>query len=60
MFNLAVCYGQGLGVKKNWQRAVWWYKRAAKLGHVPSQIDLGVCYDQGFGVRQDLGGCEVV
>lgn len=35
--------------------AALWYRRAAEMGHAPSQNDLGWLYQNGWGVGRDLG-----
>lgn len=38
-------YGNYLeNCKLNWEKAIYWYKRAAKKNHVKAQISLGDCY----------------
>lgn len=39
-YNLAYSYHHGLGVEYNWEKAVYWYEKAAQRGHQLSQIDL--------------------
>ena len=50
---LGDCYRDGIGVTKNAEKTVKWYRLAAAQNHIDAQFGLGVCYDQGFGVKQD-------
>ncbi|CRK99462.1 CLUMA_CG012643, isoform A [Clunio marinus] len=49
IFNLALCYERGVGVKKNMQAAKELYEIASELGHAKSFYNLGVFYAQGLG-----------
>jgi len=49
IFNLGVCYEQGLGVKKSLKRAMQCYHVASGLGHPTAIFNLGVFYAQGLG-----------
>ncbi len=51
--NLGFMYAKGIGVTKNEEEAVKWYKKAALQGHLNSQFNLGVIYAKGRGVAQD-------
>jgi hypothetical protein len=35
-----------------YDQAVWWFRKAAKTGHSPSQFNLGLAYIYGQGVPQ--------
>ncbi len=51
-FTLGVLYDAGLGVPRDFEKAVNWYRKAAKQGSVEAQHNLGVMYDLGKGVPQ--------
>lgn len=51
--NLAMCYYNGLGVKKDVAEAAKWYRRAAEQGTKDSQFALGSLYYMGIGVKKD-------
>jgi len=53
MYNLGVCYANGMGVEQNWYEAVQWYRRAAEAGNTDSLVNLGVMYEKGRGVAKD-------
>ena len=36
MYHLGVCYEKGVGVEKDTQEAVGWYRKAADLGDEPA------------------------
>ena len=45
-------YGKN-GVKKNYEQAVGWYRKAAAQGNAVAQNDLGYMYRHGYGVKKD-------
>lgn len=49
IFNLAICYEQGMGVKKNLKTARRLYEIASHLGHAKALYNLGVFHAQGLG-----------
>jgi len=49
-----VLYHTGQGVKKDYQKAFYWYKKAAEQGNPTSQANLGVMYAKGTGTKQDM------
>ena len=46
-------YGNGLGVPKDYETAVKWYRLAAEQGNANAQGNLGVMYALGTGVIRD-------
>jgi len=46
-YNLAQLHENGLGVPPNLPRAFMLYRKAARMGHAPSQYNLGLFYYQG-------------
>lgn len=42
------------GIKKDFNLAISWLKKAAEGGNYEAQFDLGLCYQQGDGVEYDL------
>lgn len=52
-FEVARCYQNGMGVEKNEENAVVWYKKAAEQGNAEAQCALGECYYQARGVEKD-------
>ena len=51
--NLGWMYQKGLGVKQNYNRALFWYSRASKKGDSEAQKNIGWMYHQGLGVKKD-------
>ena len=47
-------YNGGEIIPKDPSQAVFYYKKAAKFGHIASIKRLACCYKQGIGVAQDL------
>ena len=54
MLRLGDCYAEGHGVEQDYDKALTWYRRAAKQGNHIAQRKLGDCYAEGHGVEQDL------
>nr|WP_304259827.1 HD domain-containing protein [Phascolarctobacterium succinatutens] len=52
-FNVAKCYENGKGTRKNRPKAFEWYQRAAEQGHSGAMNDIGIYYAQGVVVEQD-------
>jgi len=52
-YNLGSCYMDGVGVKQNASKAVFWYSLAARGGLAVAQTKLGLCYYRGVGVEQN-------
>lgn len=53
--NLALLYSRGLGVDRNPEEAVSWYRRAAEQNFAVAQYNLGVLFSRGMGVVRDEG-----
>ena len=51
IFNLALCYDMGLGVKEDRELAAQNYERAAAMNHAFACNNLGVCYASGVSPR---------
>ncbi len=52
-FRLGSTYSRGLGVKKNDDEALKWYRKAAEQGYARAQYNLGMMYYFGKGVPQN-------
>jgi len=52
-FEVAKAYASGSGMDQNWEKAVYWYRRAAEQGHVRAQLQMGIAYQKGRGVERD-------
>lgn len=50
---MGYCYDSGLGIKQDYKKAVFWYKKAAAQGDTVARFNLGNCYRTGRGVMQD-------
>lgn len=53
-YNLARCYGLGIGCQKDQSKAAEIYKKSANKGNKDSQIMLGLMYKNGNGVTKNL------
>lgn len=53
LYDLAVCYAKGVGVRRSDRKAVVLYLRAALRGEKQSAYELGRCYWHGAGVQRD-------
>jgi TPR repeat protein len=47
-------YRKGRGVVQDYVKAVEWYLKAAKQGHVYARDGLSNCYKEGRGVEKNL------
>ena len=50
---LASCYRHGWGIKKDSQKAFYWYKKGAEAGDASCMLSLANCYLEGFGTKKD-------
>lgn len=53
MFELAQCYRQGWGVKKDLVAAKTYYETAANLGDTDAMNEVAACYLEGIGCKKD-------
>ncbi|MCK4742620.1 MAG: sel1 repeat family protein [Sulfuriflexus sp.] len=53
-YYLATLYDDGRGVMASSAMSAYWYRRAAKLGHINAQYNIGVAHASGDGVQQSL------
>ena len=53
VYDMAVSYETGVGVKKNPKLAMEYYLRAALLGEKQSFFEVGRCYYHGIGIEQN-------
>lgn len=51
---LAWMYYEGQGRQRNYDKAVYWYRKAAEQGNITAQINLAQMYAYGKGVQQDF------
>lgn len=51
---LGECYRDGIGTKRNFQKAVELFKQASDKGHYIAQCNLGKCFTRGEGVIMDV------
>lgn len=51
---LGYLYKCGIGVKRDYEKAVALYRKAAEQQYAPAFLCLGICYINGKGVPQDL------
>jgi len=50
---LGICYYSGIGIDRNYLKAVKWFRKAAKQGDAKAQDKLGDCYFYEIGVLED-------
>ena len=48
-------YWSGTGVKKDFQEAAKWYRKAADQGNAKAMVGLGFVFMNGYGVEKDYG-----
>ena len=51
---LGLCYERGDGVKKDFEKAVKWYKSGAYSGDAVAMWHMGLCYESGIGVEKSF------
>ena len=44
----------GVGIDQDFDKALYWYKRAIENGHSESIFNLGTLYENGQGVEKDI------
>ena len=54
-FFMAQRCAHGVGVPRDYMKAVAYLRRSANQGYAPAQTSLGSCYAHGLGVKQDYG-----
>lgn len=52
-YNLGYYYDEGKGISQDYQKALYYYKKAADLGNSSACNNLGCMYDSGKGVARD-------
>src|ERR1700761_6215645 len=50
---LGLLYDDGLGVPRDDEQSVVWYRRAAEQGNAAAEYNIGRLYDNGHGLPQD-------
>lgn len=50
---LALIFHKGLGVERDFAKAIGWYEKSSNQGNATAQNNLGVMYRRGEGVEQD-------
>ena len=50
---IASCYDQGIGVEKDEQMTLEWYRKASELGDVEAMYKTGLCYQFDSGVSEE-------
>jgi TPR repeat protein len=54
MLDAGALYEQGLGVPRNFTRALEWYAKAAYAGETEGWLRLGFCFEVGMGTASDM------
>ena len=54
MLTLGQFYEQGVGVARNYTKALEWYEKAANAGQAAGFYNLGICYEFGMGATADM------
>ena len=55
MLNLGIFYEEGVGVGRNFSKALEWYQKAAEAGEGDGYMRVGRCYEVGLGAAADMG-----
>ena len=56
--SVGLCYQRGIGVKKNYKSAAFWYKKAIEGGSAAAACNLGMLYGANLGVAFDYRTAE--
>lgn len=51
--DVAAYYREGYGVQRDYQKAIYWYRKSAAQGDPVGLYGLGQCYAMGIGVSQN-------
>jgi TPR repeat protein len=54
MLNLGLLYEQGIGVPRNFSKALEWYRKAGDAGEGEGHMRVGRCYEIGMGAAVDM------
>lgn len=54
MLTLGQFYERGVGVARNYGKALEWYSKAAQAGQAGGYYNVGVCYEIGMGTAPDM------
>ena len=52
-YNFGVLYDEGIGVEKDYDQALEWYRKAAEQEYAKAEHNLGIMYQEGHGVDKD-------
>ncbi|MDR1777875.1 MAG: sel1 repeat family protein [Desulfovibrio sp.] len=55
LVNVGILYEQGVGVARDYTRALGWYEKAVAAGVADGYLRAGACYEVGMGTATDLG-----
>jgi len=55
MLNLGFLYEEGIGVARNFSKALEWYQKASDAGEGEAAMRVGRCYEIGIGTAADMG-----
>ena len=50
---IATIFAHGLGTSKDYDKALFWYKKSANQGYVSAEYSLGMMYAKGLGTKRD-------
>ncbi|GKT11620.1 MAG: hypothetical protein ISEC1_P0587 [Thiomicrorhabdus sp.] len=53
MYNTGIFYSEGLGIKQNYKKALYWFKKSAGRGESIAMLKLAMIYSNGHGVLAD-------
>lgn len=51
---LGAAYAQGVGVRQNYDRALFWFRLAAQKEYPEAHYNIGLMFEKGLGVRKNL------
>lgn len=51
---IGFCYHSGSYLEQDYEKAIYWFKLAAKDNWADAERNLAICYDKGLGVKRDF------
>lgn len=52
--DLGLAYGSGNGVRKDYEKAMYWYTKSAEQDYAQAQFNLGLYYEHGWGTAKNI------
>ena len=53
MVDIGFAYQKGIGVNRNYDTALFWYRKSAELNNANGMFNIGLCYHEAWGVPRN-------